>query len=193
MLRRLQGMAVLVAALALMLAVAPAAHATIVDSGSGSDSGEGSFDDCGFVIDDAATVSWRYWIRADGKEDSAQAFFGNVQIEHRAVFTNHETGDWFVIRGHFTLKDVKATLVEGDVYRFRQQQAGQPVVVEDSDGRVVLRDRGVVVWDQLFDTLGDNQPGGEELSAEVTGVHGPHPGLGLGDEGFCELATELIG
>lgn len=193
MLRRwIRKLTVLVALAAPMLALSPAAHATIVERGEFAGTDTGSFDDCGFQIDSIFEFSGRFWIRADGKEGTSQAFFGNSQFEFREVLTNHDTGEWFVVRGDFLFKDVKATQVEGNVYRFRQHQAGQPFVVEDSTGNVVVRDRGLIVFDQLFDTLGDDAPGGEELSVDVQAVHGPHPGFAE-DFDFCALARELIG
>jgi hypothetical protein len=45
-------------------------------------------------------------------------------------------------------------------------------VVEDSDGNVVLRDRGRLTFRALFDTLGDGEPGGELLEQELTSQPG---------------------
>lgn len=67
---------------------------------------------------------------------------------------------------------------------------GQPLVIEDSDGNVVLRDRGRITYRALFDTLGDGQPGGVVIEEEITGVSGQFPSL---SEDFCEIATDLIG
>ena len=53
----------------------------------------------------------------------------------------------------------------------------------------MARDRGNVHFRILFDTEGDDVPGGilvEELEPEV---HGPHPGF----DDFCGLITPLIG
>ena len=63
-------------------------------------------------------------------------------------------------------------------------------MVEDSDGNVVLRDRGRVTFRALLDTLGDGEPGGELLEQELTSISGPHQ-VFVAD--FCEIATELIG
>ena len=53
----------------------------------------------------------------------------------------------------------------------------------------MARDRGSVHHHILFDTEGDDLPGGifvEDLGADV---HGPHPGF----DDFCGLITPLIG
>jgi hypothetical protein len=85
---------------------------------------------------------------------------------------------------------LKARHVAGDIWEFTAHEVGSPFVVEDSAGKVVLRDRGRITLRAIFDTLGDSQPGGILLHEEITGVHGPHPGL---DTDFCTIATQLIG
>ena len=71
--------------------------------------------------------------------------------------------------------DLTATLVEDNVYEYTTIQAGQPFVVEDSTGRVVARDRGVLRFRVLFDTGGDAT---QETFVDFLGVDvgGPHPG-----------------
>jgi hypothetical protein len=56
----------------------------------------------------------------------------------------------------------------------------------------VLRDRGVIRSTILFDTLGDDTPGGEEVGERVTvRLAGRHPSF---DEvAFCAAVEELIG
>jgi hypothetical protein len=48
-------------------------------------------------------------------------------------------------------------------------------VIEDSSGRVVVRDRGNIRHTALFDTLGDGEPGGIFIEETHTVVRGPHP------------------
>jgi hypothetical protein len=95
-----------------------------------------------------------------------------------------------VLSGHALFREVTARHVAGDIWEFTAHETGQPFVVEDSEGNLVLRDRGRATFRALFDTEGDGQPGGILLEDEVTGVPGPHPGL---DIDFCELASDLIG
>ena len=65
-------------------------------------------------------------------------------------------------------------------------------MIEDSAGRVVVRDRGVIRYSALFDTLGDDEPGGELIEEFPPQVRGPHPAF---DEAFdfCAIASDLIG
>jgi hypothetical protein len=148
-----------------------------------------SFDDCGFTIESEFTASGHFMLREIEGSDG-QAFLGHDNYSYREVLTNPETGAFFVVHGKAMFKELTGQQVEGDIWEFTAQEVGQPFVVEDSDGNVVLRDRGRLTFRALFDTLGDGEPGGELLEQELTSISGPHPGF-FAD--FCEIATELIG
>lgn len=165
---------------------AVAAPAVFVERYEFSDSG--TFDDCGFEIRFDDEARGRISIRqAPG---STEAFLGHDTFRYRTTFTNTDTGEWFVQYGHGLFREVSGTLVEGTIYRFVANESGQPFVIEDMHGNVVVRNRGVTVFEVLFDTLGDGQPGGEVLEEGVLHVHGPHAGLELD---FCDIARDLIG
>jgi hypothetical protein len=170
----------------LLLGTAPAALAGMVEREQWSFSESFTDDFCGLDAEFEVEAHGQYMIRAD-KPGSSAFLFSNV-FEWRDVITNPETGAWIVIRGRENHREVKATHVEGDIYRFRVQLAGQHFVIENSDGEVVYRNRGLLVFDQLFDTLGDDEPGGEELSWELVEMRG-HPGY-LDD--ICPLALDLL-
>jgi hypothetical protein len=163
----------------------PAAGAKVVDRGTYSDTESFRVDDCGFPLDVVSTFSGHFRARADR---AGQAFYALDNYRFRDVVTNPETGKWFVIRGNGLFIETKATLVEGNVYEFVQNDAGQPFVIEDSAGSVVLRDRGLVRFTVLFDTLGDGQPGGEPGAELDVELRGPHPGF---DADVCAIAAEL--
>ena len=78
------------------------------------------------------------------------------RFAYTETWLNPATGEWFVIRGHLLVNEVEATHVEGSIFLFRFVEAGQPFVVEDSDGNVVERNTGLVHGTYLFDTLGDD-------------------------------------
>jgi len=119
-----------------------------------------------------------------------QAFLDLNRQSFREVHTNTETGNWFVVRGNALYHEIRGTQVEGNIYEFTSIEAGQPFVIEDSSGHVVVRDRGMIRQTFLFDTLGDGVPGGEFLGVTSTVVHGPHAGF-ADDFPFCEIAAEL--
>jgi len=182
------GLAALAALAVLAFAASPAAG-TVVESAFYSGTDSASFDDCGFTLDVESEFNGHFVLRAD---KGGQAFYGKDKFWYRDVLTNADTGRWFVIRGNGLFSEIKATLVSGNIYEFIAIEAGQPFVVEDSAGNVVLRDRGVIRHTALFDTLGDGMPGAIFIEETHTSVHGPHPGFGE-DFDFCGLAAELTG
>jgi hypothetical protein len=149
----------------------------------------GSFDDCGFTIDFESTETGHFMVR-EVEGSGGQAFLGHDNYQFRDVLTNPETGAFMVVHGRGLVKEFTARHVDGNIWEFTLQDVGQPFTIEDSDGNVVSRDRGRVTFRQLFDTLGDGQPGGELLEEEIISVSGPHPSI---DTDFCAIATDLIG
>jgi hypothetical protein len=175
--------------LMLGVAVPGTARAAPVDHLHGEVAGMGSFDDCGFNIEFDFATTFHVLIRELPHSDG-EAFIGQENVSFRNVHTNPATGAWFLVRGRYAFKEVTARHIEGDIWEFTVHEVGQPFVIEDSGGKVVLHERGRIALRAVFDTLGDGQPGGILLEEEITGVHGPHPGL---DAGFCAIATDLIG
>ena len=149
----------------------------------------GSFDDCGFQIDYDWQGRGQFLIR-ELKGSDGQAFLLHDNHSFRTVFSNPATGAWMVVRGKSLFKEITGTHVEGDLWEFTAHEAGQPFVVEDSDGNVVARSSGLVIYRALFDTLGDGEPGGELLDVEVTAVHGQQGGS---FDDLCDFAADLIG
>jgi hypothetical protein len=182
------GLSAVAATAMLAFWVGPAAG-TIVERGHYSGTDSDSFDDCGFTIDVASTFSGQFSIRAD---KGGEAFYVRDTFKFEDVLTNAETGQWFVIRGNVNFHEIKATQVSGSIYEFVAVEAGQPFVIEDSDGNVVVRDRGSIRHTALFDTLGDGVPSAEFIEETHTVVNGPHPGF-EDDFPFCEIAAELTG
>jgi hypothetical protein len=178
----------LVAAALLVALVAAPAQATVRERFRLYE--EYSFtEDCGFPVEVNGATSGLIIIR-EGENQDEGAFPVLNRFSYRETWTNPETGAWFVIRGSATFNEVEATRVEGSIFEFRFVEAGQPFVVEDSDGNVVARNRGSVHVRYLFDTLGDDEPGGEFVSDVDFWMAGPHPGI---DSHPCDYAVELIG
>ena len=179
----------LVAAAAAMILGATPAGATVVDRGNYSFSDSFTYDDCGFQVGVDTTASGHFLVRA-GKGERDTAFFLNDNYSYTETHTNLTTGAFLTIKGNAVFHEIKATRVEGSIFEFEAVEAGQPFVVYDSDGNLVLRDRGSIHFHALFDTEGDDVPGGVFLEDLGADVHGPHPGF---DTDFCETITPLIG
>jgi hypothetical protein len=146
---------------------------------------------CGIAVHQDSEVTGTMHARVGkGKVDSA--FFAHVTFQYTDTFTNPANGKFLVIEGHAVFQETKAIPVGGTVFRFIDVEAGQIVVLRDSGGRVVLRDRGAIRTSILFDTLGDATPGGEELEDRVTiRLAGPHPSFD--EDVFCAAVEDLIG
>jgi hypothetical protein len=168
----------------LTIAIAIPAAGAIFERGTFTDSGTDVYScgDADFSV--AFEASGRYHLRTGtGPRDGA--FFQHTNIQFHEVHTNLETGEWLTVSGRLLDKEVRGTRVEGSVFEFTQIVAGQPFTVRDSDGNVLMRDRGLVQFTALFDTLGDDVPGGVFLEFVSIEVRGPHPGADIVDP--CQL------
>ena len=150
-----------------------------------------TIDECGFPIAVEGSFSNLAIIR-EGKREDDGAFPVINRFGYSDTYTNVDTGEWFTITGKATFVEISATRVDGPIFEFRYVEAGQPFVVGDSEGNLVARNRGSVHAAYLFDTGGDDEPGGEPVpeSLEVIRIAGPHPSF---EAEFCEIASDLIG
>lgn len=178
----------LVAAALLAASVAASAQATLYERFHWED--EWTFEeDCGFPVEVTGSAAGLFILR-EGKNKDDGVFAVMDRLTFSETWTNGHTGEWFVIRGQLLFKEVKATHVEGSIFEFRWVEAGQRFVVESSEGKVVERNTGSLRGAFLFDTEGDDEPGGiygEELEFRIAGLH---PGL---DKHPCDYAADLIG
>jgi hypothetical protein len=187
-----RGSTVLGVAVLMALAVTPA-RATVAERGTFSGSEFGVADNiCGIDVVRDSTFSGSFRDRVD-KASDGQAFLERFNLQYRDVFTNPLNDRSMSIEGKALSNELKATQVAGNVYAFVTIEAGQPFVVRDGDGNVVLRDRGVIRRRVLFDTLGDSTPGGVFLDEEILSVSGPHPGFDQTEAEFCAMVESLIG
>jgi len=174
-----------------VMALAGPAEATIFDRFEFADTFEAAFPVCGIDIDYVDEFSVNGHIR-QGKGKQEGAFFLHEKLSSVETFTNPDNGKFFTISHDRILNQIKATPVEGNVFEFVDHEAGQPFVVRDMDGNVLLRDRGLISVTYLFDTGGDDVPGGEFVELLDIRVSGPHPGFFLepGDE--CDTVIDLL-
>ena len=175
-----------------VLALAPSAHAEVILHEKFAGSFSDDFELCGIPVHNEFEFRGVTHLRV-GKGDLDSAFFLLLRIRTTETITNPANGDFLVIEGNNLLHDTKATSVGGSVFRFTSIEAGQPFVLRDMTGGVLLRDRGVIRTTVLFDTLGDDTPGGVTLEELDVSVAGPHPGFFMDDDDFCALVQDLIG
>jgi hypothetical protein len=179
---------VLAAAGSLTVLLAAPASATVVDQGRFVDEPYAFSYDCGFPVEVTGVATGNFRLR-EGKGDDTGAFFSLDRISFREIHTNPETSAWFSVSGHSASNEITAAHVEGSLFEFRIIEAGQPAVIKDAAGNLVARDRGVVRRTILFDTGGDNEPGGTFVDLLALDVNGPHAVFG----NLCAFATDLIG
>jgi hypothetical protein len=180
----------LAAASLLALTLAAPVLAKPIDSGtfSGTDSGT----ECGTYARESTFSGW-FMIKDATLATNGQFFYFENRVEYADVITNPETGAFFTVTGNSLFKEGQARLVEGNVFTYNTIEAGQPFVVTDMTGQVVLRDVGLIEVSYLFDSLGDGAPGGALLEEpQLVRVAGPHPGFEDTFD-FCVLADQLIG
>jgi hypothetical protein len=147
---------------------------------------------CGLDIHEVFTFSGKLLIRT-GTGDLAGAFFGHNNYSYVDTFTNTANDKFFTISGNGLNQDVQATHVEGSIFEFVSHDVGQPYTVRDMSGAVVLRDRGSLSFTYLFDTGGDDVPGGTFLEDISLRVSGPHPGFFLDEATACAGVIAMIG
>ncbi len=171
------------------LSAVPASAVLFEKTAPYSDSYSFDLPDCGFPIHVDGMQQGRFHIR-QGTGKDATAFFAHDQYSYREVWTNTDTGAYFVVSGNGLFNEVKATRIAGSVFTFRSVNSGQPFTVQDSSGNIVIRDRGTIQETILFDTGGDDVPGGTFIELVSDAVHGPHPGFFVD---MCDVANSLIG
>lgn len=160
----------------------PQAGATVTHRDHYSQTFAFSSEPCDIPLDTVLTLTGSLVVRED--RDGAPRTKDTYAFE--AVFTNPDNGNWFVQRGHGVVNQISATHVEGSVYEIVAASAGQPFVLEDAEGNVILRDRGQVRHTFLFDMeTGET----EDVSAVA---RGQYPASDASDE-VCAAMAELAG
>ena len=149
-----------------------------------------TFDDCGFTVHNEVVATGLLMLRAPVREGQPPRWFDNYEV--------HETltalGRTLHIDHQGLYQDLSAERVAGTVFRFSSIESGQPFVVRDEAGRVLVRDRGVLQSSFEIDTKGTTTLDDDELvegSFQVTGDRGAHPAFyGLVD---CEWLAGYFG
>ncbi len=141
-------------------------------------------DICGFEVQLTFEASGNVIIR-EGKGKLDSAFFAHEKISYTETYSAN--GKYFTISGNLVFQETRAVPLGGGLFEFSSIEAGQPYTVRDMDGKVLLRDRGVIASTIVFDTLGDDVPGGTFIEQVDFRVAGPHPGLDADPTQACSL------
>ena len=123
--------------------------------------------------------AWRWW-RPSASRRSCSAPRADVFRARRDRLPRDLDGDERLVRdGDW----------QGERQR-RQGEAGQPFRLFDSQGDLLIRDRGSLRFTIVVDTLGDDTPGGIVVEELEPRVRGPHPGFD--DATLCPVLTPLL-
>ena len=134
--------------------------------------------ECGYPIDIAGTFTSSTLTPNPGSPKDPTTFFDHELFSFREVWTNTATGAWFVIRGPVAQRRPRRQAHSRETSTSTSpMQAGQPFVIEDSTGRVIARDRGVVRFRVQWDTGGDSDPAREFVNFLGLDFGGPHSRL----------------
>jgi hypothetical protein len=161
----------------------------VFDKGSYDDTYRYTDEECGFPV----VVNGRrfgYHVIRTVPGSDGQAFLLDDQYAFREILRNPETDKWMKVWGIGHLEERSARHIEGDVWEFIAVETGTPLVIENSRGRIILRDHGTIRHRTVFDTLGDSQPGGELVEHHTTVVAGSFPSL---TRDFCSIVDRLLG
>lgn len=139
--RRLLGL--LLAAAVAALAVVPAAQGAIFERFRFVDEPY-SFEEeiCGIEVQIEGTASGHGRVRT-GTGKVATAFFALTNFAFSETWTA-ANGRSVTVTGNAVFNEVKAVPLGGNVFRFTAIEAGQPFRLYDSQGNLLLRDRGVI-------------------------------------------------
>ena len=166
-------LATLVVAAAATWCAAPA-QARTVDHWQWSEDRAYVVDDCGFPTDVTDHFEGNGIARTVGGSTDGVAL---VQYTTRfvAVTTNPTNGRSFTLTQLSAFQERGLTDLGGGLWGYSVHQAGQPFVITDSSGRVVVRDRGLVQFAGVFDATADQVVSFEPVRG-VGAASGPHDG-----------------
>lgn len=179
--------ALLLAALAAPAAAKPLVH----EHYAGTDSWVLE-DFCGTDWNVESTFSGNFMLKAPRGDNPTPHLFDNYRWSDVLTDVN-DPSRVFTVSGNGLWRDQHITLVEGTIYHFEVIEAGAPITVR-VDGKVIVRDRGSIVWEFTVDTKGDADLSNDELISDdgPTAIRGPHPELLMDDAERCALLNEAL-
>jgi hypothetical protein len=176
----------------LLIAGALPAQAEVINHQRFADSFSDDLELCGIPVHSDGEESG-FFLHRVGTGDLDSLFFVHINVTTTETITNPANGKFLVIERHEVIQETRAVPVEGTLFQVSDVSAGQPFVLRDMTGAIVLHNRGAVRGTILFDTLGDDTPGGVVLEVIDVRISGPHPELEMDEDAFCAVVQDLIG
>ena len=153
-----------------------------------------------FIVEDWCGTDWNvelafsgnFMLKAPRGDNPTPYFFDNYR--YLGVWTDvNDPSRVYTIAGNGLWRDQRITLVEGTTYHFEVIEAGAPITVR-VDGKVIVRDRGSIVWEFTVDTKGDADLDNDVFVSDEgpTAIRGPHPEVLMDDVERCALLNEAL-
>lgn len=162
-------------------ATAPLEHQTITF--------QESYLDCGY--DNVTTYSFSNLLLDSNPSTEGQFFRFSYIWQGSSTIINPLTGAYVTLLGHGTYKEIQPRDLGAGLFTYVEHTVGT-FIIRDSSGTALLRQAGRIAFIWGFDSLNDSTPGGDQLSATLLRVSGPHPEFN-GDVDYCELLDSAIG
>ena len=180
--RRLRWLSFFVVILVAITCGSSSAGASVVDRDQFTRSYNDVRWDCGYPLNVVGVESHKVLVRVDKKLP------GNAFVTDNFDFTEVWTaadGRHFTLSGNAVAKDVRRKSVEGSVYEFTFQRTGQDLIITDSSGAVVARNRGNISFHYTIDVATS------EFNFLGQEISGPHPVLDV--DHLCKTVSPLVG
>ncbi len=148
---------------------------------------------CGHTWDITGESAGLFMLKQGRHGDLTPYLFDNYS--YRVQFLDVATGKGFVQQGNGLFKDSSITPLGGTVYRVEARESGQPFTLRTLGGKVVVKDRGVLVYAFVVDTLGDADIDNDifaDGSLELLADHGSHLGFYLDEAGYCGVVESIL-
>lgn len=181
-------------ALAFVVATTAAAAAKPLERERYEGSLSGDWDGCGFLVEFEGSWSGTFTLKEGRGGDPTPYVTDNHDWEW--LNRNPANGKWFTEQGKGVYKDVRITHLDGTVYRFIAQISGSPYSILTSDGRKIVKDRGLLRFQFDVDTQGDADLSNDVFlddSFVLLADHGAHPVWYMTGDDYCALVGELLG
>lgn len=145
-----------------------------------------SFDttDCGFPMHVDVTFEGLEMFKSN-KSGGPTLLMDNYHVLE-TVTANDRT---LTIEHQGLIKETSIELVEGTIYQVEVMESGQPFVMRDAEGNVLVRDRGLLRVTYQVDTADPDEWVDVEGSFELLADHGSHPAFYFD---FCAVVEEYF-